>query len=76
MRSLLRRFARTILVGLPGTDMPGWDASTVGVTNYDELPENARRYLVRIEELVGIPLDIISTGPDRAQTIIKRNPFD
>jgi adenylosuccinate synthase len=57
-------------------DMPGWDNSTVGVTDYDALPENAQKYLTRIEELVGIPLDIISTGPDREQTIIRRNPFD
>lgn len=57
-------------------DMPGWDQSTVGATKYDALPENARRYLARIEELAGIPLDIISTGPDREQTIVRRNPFD
>ena len=57
-------------------DMPGWTESTVGVTDYEGLPENARQYLARIEELVGVPLDIISTGPDRAQTIIKQNPFD
>ncbi len=57
-------------------DMPGWDDSTVGVTAYERLPEAARRYLERIEELAGIPLDIISTGPDREQTIIKRHPFE
>ena len=57
-------------------DIPGWRESTVGVTDYDGLPENARSYLARIEELAGIPVDIISTGPDREQTIIKRNPFD
>ncbi|MDX1405440.1 MAG: adenylosuccinate synthase [Woeseiaceae bacterium] len=57
-------------------DMPGWSASTVGVTSEGELPENARNYLARIEELVQVPIDIISTGPDRAQTIIKRHPFD
>jgi adenylosuccinate synthase len=56
-------------------DMPGWSESTVGVTAYDHLPENARRYLARIEELVATPIDIISTGPDREQTIIKRHPF-
>ena len=56
-------------------DMPGWSESTVGVTAYDKLPENARRYLARIEELVATPIDIISTGPDREQTIIKRHPF-
>ena len=56
-------------------DMTGWSESTVGVTDYDDLPENARRYLARIEELVATPIDIISTGPDREQTIIKRHPF-
>jgi adenylosuccinate synthase len=57
-------------------DMPGWLTSTVGITRYDDLPENARRYLARIEELAGVPLDIISTGPDREQTIVRRHPFD
>ena len=57
-------------------DMPGWSESTIGLTAFADLPENARRYLARIEELVGVPLDIISTGPDREQTIIKRHPFD
>ncbi len=57
-------------------DMPGWLTSTVGITRYDDLPENARRYLERIEELAGVPLDIISTGPDREQTIVRRHPFD
>ena len=57
-------------------ELPGWQASTVGVTRYDELPANARDYLQRIEELAGIPIDIISTGPDREQTIIKRHPFE
>ncbi len=56
-------------------DMAGWNESTVGVTNYGKLPANARAYLERIEELVKIPIDIISTGPDREQTIIKRHPF-
>ncbi len=57
-------------------DMPGWQHSTVGVTRYGELPKAAQDYLQRIEALAGIPIDIISTGPDRDQTIIKRNPFD
>jgi adenylosuccinate synthase len=57
-------------------DMAGWVESTVGITRYKELPANARAYLARIEELAGVPLDIISTGPDREQTIIKRHPFD
>jgi adenylosuccinate synthase len=56
-------------------DMPGWSESTVGATSYDELPDNAKAYLSRIEELVDTPIDIISTGPDREQTIIKSDPF-
>jgi adenylosuccinate synthase len=56
-------------------DIPGWSESTVGATSYDQLPENAQNYLARIEELVETPIDIISTGPDREQTIIKKHPF-
>lgn len=56
-------------------DMPGWQASTVGIKSYDDLPPNARDYLARIEALAGVPIDIISTGPDREQTIIKQHPF-
>ena len=57
-------------------DMDGWSESTVGATTQADLPNNAQRYLARIEELAGVPLDIISTGPDREQTIIKRHPFE
>ena len=57
-------------------DMDGWSESTVGATTQADLPENTQKYLARIEELAGIPLDVISTGPDREQTIIKRHPFD
>ncbi len=57
-------------------DMPGWKTSTVGLTKYEELPENARAYLKKIEELMGVPLEIISTGPDRTQTIVLKHPFD
>lgn len=56
-------------------DMPGWNTSTEGITRYDDLPLNARNYLSRIEEVVGIPIDIISTGPDRDQTIVLRHSF-
>ena len=56
-------------------DMPGWKESTVGITRYDELPANARNYLERLQALVGVPITIISTGPDREQTIIRQNPF-
>lgn len=56
--------------------VPGWKDSTVGVKSYDELPESARSYLKRIEEVTETPIDIISTGPDRNETIILRNPFN
>ena len=54
----------------------GWMASTVGVTRLDALPAKATAYLERIEQLAGVPVDIISTGPDRDQTIIKQHPFE
>ena len=53
--------------------MPGWETPTESVKSFTELPENARAYLARIEVLCGIPIDIISTGPDRSETIIKRS---
>ncbi|MEM9334431.1 MAG: adenylosuccinate synthase [Pseudomonadota bacterium] len=56
-------------------ELPGWQSSTVGVTRVEDLPNNARAYLDRIEALAEVPVDIISTGPDREQTIIKRHPF-
>lgn len=56
-------------------DMPGWQQSTVGLKNADHLPENARSYLRRIEQLTGTSVDIISTGPERAETILLRHPF-
>jgi adenylosuccinate synthase len=57
-------------------DVPGWNSSTVGVTRYEDLPVNARAYLDRLQAAVGVPIDIISTGPDRAETIVLRSPFD
>jgi adenylosuccinate synthase len=57
-------------------EMPGWKESTIGVTSYDALPANARAYLKRLEALAGVPIDIISTGPGRDQTIVLRHPFD
>jgi adenylosuccinate synthase len=56
-------------------DLPGWKESTVGITRYEDLPQNARAYLERLQALVAVPITIISTGPDRAQTIIRQNPF-
>jgi adenylosuccinate synthase len=57
-------------------DMPGWKSSTIGIKRYEDLPPNARAYLEKIQELVGVPIDIISTGPDRKETIVMRHPFD
>lgn len=54
-------------------DMPGWQESTLGITEFDKLPENARNYILKVEELAGVPIDIISTGPDRVETIIRRD---
>ncbi len=57
-------------------EMPGWQQSTIGVKQYDKLPDNAKAYLERIQELVEVPVDIISTGPDREETIVLRHPFE
>ncbi|STZ08930.1 Adenylosuccinate synthetase [Moraxella caprae] len=56
--------------------LQGWSESTIGITKFDDLPENAKVYIKRIEELVGCPVDIISTGADRAETIVLRDPFN
>ena len=56
-------------------EMPGWTESTEGVRDYDALPENAKKYLARMQEIVGVPVDIISTGPERDETIILNHPF-
>ena len=55
--------------------MPGWKESTVGIRAYDDLPQAARDYIKKIEEVVGVPVDIISTGPDRNETIVLNDPF-
>ncbi|GAB0149166.1 MULTISPECIES: adenylosuccinate synthase [Marichromatium] len=57
-------------------DLPGWSESSVGAESYEALPENARRYIETIEQLSGLPVDLVSTGPDRVQTLIRRHPFD
>ena len=56
-------------------EVPGWSESTLGIQSFEELPANAQAYIKRIEELVGAPIDIISTGPDRNETIIQRPIF-
>ena len=55
--------------------LPGWSESTVGLKSLGALPDAARAYIKRVEELVGAPIDIISTGPDREETIVLRHPF-
>ena len=57
-------------------DMPGWKQPTVGASSLDALPAAARAYVSRIEELVGVPVDMVSTGPDRRETIVLRHPFN
>ena len=57
-------------------EMPGWRSSTVGARDLADLPGAARDYLRRIEEIVNVPIAMVSTGPDRNQTIILRNPLD
>ncbi|GHF02253.1 adenylosuccinate synthase [Thalassotalea profundi] len=57
-------------------EMPGWTEVTVGATSKEQLPANALAYIKRIEEITGVPVDIISTGPDRNETIILVNPFE
>ncbi len=54
---------------------PGWTKSTTGVKTYRDLPKEARRYLARLEELAKCPIDIISTGARREETIMLRNPL-
>lgn len=57
-------------------EMPGWNESTVGVQSLEALPLNARNYIHRLEQLTGVPIDIVSTGPDRVETIVLRHPFE
>lgn len=56
-------------------EVPGWSESTLGAKTLEELPEAARHYIRKIESVVGAPIDIISTGPDRVETIVLRHPF-
>lgn len=56
-------------------ELPGWQQDTFGVTTIDGLPDAARAYIKRIEQITGVPVDIVSTGPDRAHTMILRNPY-
>jgi adenylosuccinate synthase len=53
----------------------GWTESTAAVTQWDRLPLNARRYLERVQQFIGAPIDMVSTGPDREHTIVLRHPY-
>jgi adenylosuccinate synthase len=55
--------------------LPGWTDTTAGLTNWEQLPANAKRYLERMQALIGVPIDMVSTGPDRVHTILLRHPF-
>ncbi|MBI2959597.1 MAG: adenylosuccinate synthase [Betaproteobacteria bacterium] len=57
-------------------ELPGWQQSTVGISEYRRLPAKARAYLERIEAICGVPVDMISTGPEREETIVRRHPFE
>jgi adenylosuccinate synthase len=56
--------------------MPGWSETTRGITNFETLPQAAKNYIARLAELVGVPIDIVSTGPDRDETIVIKDPYD
>ena len=57
-------------------ELPGWEESTYGIQDWDRLPSNARSYVERLSEVTGAPVDIVSTGPDREETILIKHPFE
>lgn len=57
-------------------EMPGWQTSTIGTDSFDKLPQQAQDYIRKIEQLSGLPVDILSTGPDRDETLILNHPFN
>ncbi|MEQ1662668.1 MAG: adenylosuccinate synthase [Thiobacillus sp.] len=57
-------------------DLPGWSDTTVGVQEFDKLPQKAQTYLKRMEALCEVPVDVVSTGPDRVETIVRRHPYE
>jgi len=57
-------------------EMPGWKTSTIGTSSFESLPTQAQNYIHKIEELSGLPVDILSTGPDRDETLILNHPFE
>jgi len=76
MREILPVGAEALAICQPiYEEFPGWKESTVGIKSFDQLPANAQKYLRRLEALVGAPIAIISTGPDREETIVLKHPF-
>jgi len=57
-------------------ELPGWSDSTVSIEQWDQLPRNAQLYLERMAAVCEVPIDVVSTGPDRRETIVLRHPFD
>ena len=57
-------------------ELPGWNESTLGAKSLEQLPANARSYIRYLGDILEAPIDIVSTGPDRNETIILRNPYD
>jgi adenylosuccinate synthase len=57
-------------------EMSGWKTSTIGTKSFDALPKNAQDYIRKIEELTEVSIDIISTGPDRDETLVLKHPFN
>jgi adenylosuccinate synthase len=55
--------------------MPGWKSSTVGITDFDALPQKAKDYINKVEALLDVPIDMISTGPERSENIIRRSIY-
>lgn len=56
-------------------DLPGWEESTADLTSFEQLPSNAKAYIKRLEAILGVPIDMLSTGPERESTIILRHPL-
>ena len=57
-------------------ELPGWQEDLRGVRRFEDFPAATKNYLKRVEELVGVPIQIVSVGPDREETIVVQNPFD
>ena len=56
-------------------EMAGWSDATAGVREFSKLPIEAQDYVNKLEEIIGVPVDVISTGPDRSQMIVRKDPF-